>query len=133
MTSSTWTSDERATLLGVGIDAERVDRFERSRPTGNPLPLVFSDREVEHATVSSEPAAALCAAWCFKEALFKALGRPFDPREAEWLAGDQPGSGEVRLSGEIRLEFRAEEVSVRVLFPEPGECVTIVHVYREAG
>jgi len=114
--------------LGVGVDAERIERFRASGNAKNPLPLVISDREFERASVQPDPASALCASFCFKEALFKAVGAPFDPLEAEWLcSGSMPGRA--ALSPELMQTKGIGEVAVRVVFPEPGECVTIVHLF----
>jgi len=106
-----------------------VDRFRLEKESDNPLPLVFSNEEWSCAALVPDTASALCAAFTFKEAVFKAIGAPFDPRLVQWMAGDQPGSGEAVLAPEVMREFKIAGVDVRILFPDPGECVTIVHVF----
>jgi phosphopantetheinyl transferase len=80
MTSSTWTFDLGGRLTGVGIDAESVSRFGPAVPGESLLPLVFSEREARHFDGLPDPARGYCAAFCAKEAFFKATGVPMDPR-----------------------------------------------------
>lgn len=131
MKSSTWKSESASILRGVGVDAERIARFHRQDPSRNPLPLVFTPLEIRRSAALPDPSAGLCAAFCFKEALFKALGRPIDPLEAQWLTGDRPDEGEARLGPGLVRELAVAGVEVLVLFPLPDECVTIVHVFGE--
>jgi len=117
-TFCTWTSDLPPPLRGVGVDAERIDRFHRE-----PLEGVFGPEECRRASRGDgRDAVRLCIGFCVKEALFKALGEPFDPRECEVEAGEGTAEGrvEVRLHGELALRLRGCALEVRV-WQESGE------------
>jgi len=63
---------ERATVLGVGIDIESVDRW---RSPGLRLESLFSTSELEYCRSRSDPAVHLAGFWCAKEAVFKAVSQ----------------------------------------------------------
>lgn len=104
MTSSTWNSEAYGPLRGVGVDAEQVARFDLPDTPGNPLPMVFSPEEAAHAAASGRAAWCLCAAFCVKEAMRKALGEPLDPRECRAFA--DPGAGRT-ADGALRMRVEA--------------------------
>lgn len=84
ITLSTWSFETASRLLGVGVDAEKVQRFESLGETGaSALPLVFSKREALHNQNLERPATGFCMGFCCKEAFFKALGEPYDFTECE--------------------------------------------------
>ena len=86
MISSPRSFDPPAPLISCGIDSERIERFVSWIPgTENPLPLVFTDRELAHCRAQRDPARALCASFCCKEAVFKALGEPYNFTDCELL------------------------------------------------
>ena len=64
----------RAPLLGAGIDAERIERFEKLASGGRVWRHVYSPRETGHLAAQPLAAHAFCAAFCAKEAVCKALG-----------------------------------------------------------
>ncbi len=78
MTSSTWISSSLAHLSACGLDAERIERFEALLTQPDPMPFVFSPKELSHCARQSDPAAAMCICFCAKEAVYKALGGPYD-------------------------------------------------------
>jgi len=51
------------------------------------MPLAFTRAEVDHARTQPSPARALCASFCAKEALFKALRAPYNFTDCELLLG----------------------------------------------
>lgn len=109
-TFCTWTSDSPLPLRGVGVDTERIDRFGRE-----PLEGVFGPEERRRASGGGEwDAVRLCAGFCVKEALWKALEEPYDLRECE--VNVEPGTGRaaVRLHGDLadRLQGMVLEVHV---------------------
>ena len=84
ITLSTWSFEAASRLLGVGVDAEKVQRFESLGKPGDPaLPLVFSKKEALHNQNLECPAIGFCMCFCCKEAFFKALGEPYDFTECE--------------------------------------------------
>jgi phosphopantetheine--protein transferase-like protein len=119
-------------LLGVGIDVELVARFASLVPSGNPLPMVFTEVEVAHSAVQGDPAFALCAAFCVKEALFKALGGPIDPLGCQVFAcagGQEP---RVEIGPSLRAEIGEATLEVR-LFEEGGEVIAAVILRGEGA
>ena len=91
MTSSRWICSSSLPIKWFGIDAERVVRFERiAGEAGHPMPFVFSAREIYFQRSLPSPALGLCVSFCCKEAVFKALGTPFNFCDCELLY--EPGS-----------------------------------------
>lgn len=131
MTSSTWSSDCGLALRGAGVDAETVARFDTQGSGGNPLPAVFSPRESGHCLGLANPAAGYCAAFCCKEAFFKAVDRPFSPHECELLLDPAAERHSVLLGPEVREECGVEAAEAHVAFSE-GECVVVVHVFSRS-
>ena len=121
-----------AELLGCGIDAERVQRFSKLPGRERPWPLVFTPREVAHARSLPEPAEALCAAFCCKEALFKALPRPFNFTDCELLFDPVRPDQAPRLSPALCRELAVSHASVHVLRPAPGELAAVACVFGES-
>jgi phosphopantetheinyl transferase (holo-ACP synthase) len=134
-TSSTSSSDippERP--VRCGVDVEETRRFRRFLPSAAPAgadgddSLLFHPAEIRAALAGPDPARWLCACFCAKEALFKALGEPFNFNELEFLPADPPdwrlhgslaadglpgrGKGECRIS----LRQSPEECMVTVVF-----------------
>jgi len=151
--SEAWLLDTGLKLFACGVDAERISRFEKLVGESRPWPLVFSAREAAHARKTKNPAEALCAAFCCKEALFKALERPFSFPECEVLDsfrrgkvrsgavrryelcpyGHTTNAGALKLSREIRRRFGIRRAIVRILRPAPGELAAVVHVLVRSG
>ena len=90
--SSTWSFDSQLPLKACGIDSETIERFvDCDPPPKHSMPFIFTEREYRHAFSLPEPQAGLCAAFCCKEALRKALGEPYNYTdcEIEWHAGSE--------------------------------------------
>lgn len=124
-----------AELVGCGIDAEDSGRFlPGAAPWG--WADVFSENELAHARRASDPARALCAAFCAKEALFKAVRLPFAPAECELQLNPSSQEQDVHLSAAIRQQSGISRVVASVMFAEGGECLVTVLVFgpgHEAG
>jgi phosphopantetheinyl transferase (holo-ACP synthase) len=127
MTSSTWTCDLDGPLIGVGIDAESAVRFARSVLDGPPSPLVFSEREVAHCLGLVDPARGLCAAFCAKEAFFKATRGPMDPRGCRLAWDPALAVQELELDPVLADETGARRALARVSY-NGDECVVEVLV-----
>ena len=121
-----------AELLGCGIDAERTERFTKLLQQERPWPLVFTPREVVHACALPDPAEAFCAAFCCKEALFKALPRPFNFTDCELLFDPARPDQTPHLAPSLCREFAVSHASVHVLRPAPGELAAVACVFGEA-
>ncbi len=94
--------------------------------------MVFSARELEHARSLADPARALCAAFCCKEALFKALDTMFEYPECELLF--DPDSERQRLlldPGLVRDQGIVSSVACIRPWGE-AECLGVVYVFGEA-
>ena len=94
MNSSIHRFDSEGRLIGCGIDVETSTRFtvpEDSRETT--MPFVFSGNEIRHALGRPNPSRALCISFSCKEALRKALGRPFNFDDCETFPVPDEASG----------------------------------------
>lgn len=132
-TSSTWSFRVGLPLRGVGIDLELVARFARlGSPGGDDWPLVFTAEEVRHARRSAAPAAALCAAFCAKEALFKALGAPVEYTEAELLLTGRDEAQRLELSQGLRRAHGIADSRLLVRWPSEQECLAVVYLFGQA-
>ncbi len=128
MTSSTWTSESALPLIGCGVDAERPERFEKLGATTKPWRLVYSEREVAHASGLPDPALAYCAAFCCKEAVVKALEEsfPFPECEVFFTPG---GTASIRLSDRLAAERGVAAAEARLSGPRDGELTAVVYLY----
>ena len=97
--------DSTPALAGCGIDCEKISRIESiTGDDDHPLPFVFSKAEIEHCRKSAEPAQGLCAAFCCKEALYKALRRPYNFTECEAFFDGKSFTVAVSISEAFRNE-----------------------------
>jgi len=122
-----------AVLAGVGIDAERIERFARLAAGAPRWRHVFSPGEAEHLAAQPRAEIAFCAAFCCKEALLKALGERYPFTECECRF--QPGSVEPGIALSTALQERFALAGARVRFhgrfpDERGECVVEAHLLR---
>jgi phosphopantetheinyl transferase (holo-ACP synthase) len=86
MTSSTRSCEPRAPLVGCGVDCEAAARFAPMLAADDhPMPFAFTRAEVARARMSPFPARTLCASFCAKEAVFKALRNPYNFTDCELL------------------------------------------------
>ena len=113
-------------LSGCGVDGERIDRFEHLVDQQDPCLLVFTPEEISHAGALDSPAEGLCAAFCCKEAVYKALECPFNFVDCELLFDPACSEQVLHLSPALRNEFDIAEASARVMRAAEGECVAVV-------
>lgn len=120
-------------MPGIGLDAEQVSRFEKFAAGERPWRLVYSAREAEHLAAQPQAAEAFCAAFCCKEALYKALGEFYSFPEFECLyragAPEQeyvlaPGLKERLGIGEVRVRIDGQFLGAR------GEFLVEVYLTR---
>ncbi len=127
MTSSIWTFNLTGPLIGVGIDAESSGRFSGFGPNDHPLPLVFSEREALHCDGLPDAARGYCASFCAKEAFFKAVRVPMDPRACRLLWDPASEVQELELDPALAAETGVISAWARVSWAD-DECVVEVLV-----
>ncbi len=127
-------------MRGIGIDAEQVSRFEKFAAGERPWRLVYSAREVLHLAAQAQAARAFCAAFCCKEAFYKALGEfySFPEFECFYLPGvpEQrfvlaPGLRERLGSGRVRVRFDESFLDERGEFVVNVSLIHSSHSYLE--
>jgi phosphopantetheine--protein transferase-like protein len=132
MTSRTWTFEAPGPLLGCGIDSEKIARFEKVAADETPWPLIFTPAEVAHARSSADPARRFCASFAAKEAVFKALGAPYNFTDCELLPDFDREEQDLRLAEALRRE-RGVTAAKAFLRREPedcGELIVVAYLFR---
>jgi len=120
-------------VLGIGLDAEQVARFEKFAAGERPWRLVYSAREAGHLAAQPQVARAFCAAFCCKEAFYKALGGFYSFPEFECLYRPGVPEQEFVLAPALKERQAIEEVRVRIdesFLGERGEFVVEVYLAR---
>ena len=110
-------------LLGCGIDVEFIDRFARWKLDGiEPSPMIFSSREIEHYSSLTDQSVGLCTSFCCKEAIYKALQRPYNFTDCElfWKPGAKKFT--INLSDKLQNEYQITEPLAWVNLNKSGEC-----------
>jgi len=115
------------------VDAERTARFaaldiRRDRP----LPFVFSAREVYFLRRARNVPLGLCASFCCKESVFKALGAPYNFTDCEFLYAGEPGFVPIRLARGLCREHRIRRGVAIVRVAGRGvraEVVVVVYLF----
>jgi phosphopantetheinyl transferase (holo-ACP synthase) len=123
------------TLLGCGIDSEKSSRFlPAAKAGGHPFPFIFSLREIEHARCLGNPAQALCASFCSKEAVRKAIALPYNYPDCEAFFDEHTLSISLRPASSFCAEFGIEEIvpEVRQNPIDPDEMAVVVSVLGES-
>jgi phosphopantetheinyl transferase (holo-ACP synthase) len=135
MTSLTWNYETSHKLVACGIDTERVDRFSQYVTDDEyPMPFVFSREEVRHFRRLINPEKGFCAAFCSKEAFFKAVSSHYNFPECElFLSGDNVWQ-KIKLSSNICKEFKIDAAIARINFISYAsylECLAAVYLFKE--
>lgn len=132
MTSSTWNFDSDLSLIGCGIDAENIHRFARILQDDFPqFPLVFTKREIQFILKTPFPEKSMCACFCCKEAVFKALGEPYNFIECELFPDFNQDFNKIHLSPAI-LKKNQIKKSFCVIKPAIGnneELVVLAYLF----
>ena len=120
--------------MGCGIDLERIARFDRwADPSAGDRGFLFSERELGHARSLAEPRAGLCAAFCCKEALYKALGSMFEYAECELLLEPRAAEQQLLLAPRLIQEQGIGACTAVVQWPGDEQCLAVVYVFGEAA
>jgi len=123
-------------VRGIGIDAEQVSRFEKFAAGERPWRLVYSPREAQHLAAQPQVARAFCAAFCCKEALYKALGEFYSFPEFECLYRAGAPEQEFVLASGLQERLGIGEVQVRIdeqFLGRRGEFVVEASLIRTAA
>ena len=132
-TSLTWTFNSRLALVSCGIDSEHVARFCKWEKAGKDLlPFIYTSKERAHCMGLADPAIGLCAAFCVKEALCKALERPYDFTDCEFLYDKRPRRSLFSISGKTGAAMGKIHPSVKLLSPVRGQMTAIVYLFGAA-
>lgn len=116
-------------LFGCGIDVENISRFDKYTCSTNPLPMVFTDREIAHISTLEDQSLGLCATFCCKEALRKAIDIPINFTECELLFN--PASKQLRpiLSLTDATIPVITDCTVRFFHPQADELLAILYLF----
>jgi phosphopantetheinyl transferase (holo-ACP synthase) len=127
-----WNS-EPAMLLGCGIDSEKICRFETTaRESGHPYPFIFSKAELNHSRSTGNPAKALCAAFCCKEALRKAISAPYNFTDCEAFFDEESHSVSLHVAEGLKSEACIGEIRADVE-PNPHDADELIVVVSVSG
>jgi phosphopantetheinyl transferase (holo-ACP synthase) len=126
---STFKTD--ADLIACGIDAELIERFaEWGVDAASPSPLIYSRREIEHSFTLTSPLTALCASFCCKEAVFKAIQHPYDFCQCELLWHPNQEQFDITLADTLLKQFKITQAIASVTISPVRECVVIVYLLQ---
>ena len=91
--------------------------------------MVFSRKEVEHIRTLPDKALGFCSSFCCKEAVFKALGVPFNFTECElfFIPGQQLQRPVLSFSQQNTL--LVSDCTAGFFSPQTGEQVVVVHLF----
>ena len=134
MKSLTWNYNTSFKLIGCGIDAERIGRFDSFASSDEyPMPFVFSWEEIKYFDQLSNPAKGFCSAFCCKEALYKGITKAYNYPECEFfLSGENPWQT-LKLSDSLSQQFGIDSAKVRLYFlkyPSYTECLAAVYLFK---
>ena len=134
MTSLTWNYNTPSKLTGCGIDAERIERFDSFVSSVEyPMPFVFSGEEVKHFNQLPDPSKGFCAAFCSKEALFKAVSEHYNFSECELFLSGKHTWQTLKLGDALHKQFGIDFAKVRLEFfefPSYKECLATVYLFE---
>jgi phosphopantetheinyl transferase (holo-ACP synthase) len=132
-TSLTWTFSSCRDLVSCGIDSERISRFHKFK-TGSPdfMPFVFSGKERDYCATLENPGQGLCASFCVKEAMFKAIRRPYNFTDCEFFYAPTPEKARFALTGSISRAIRDMVPCVKVFKPAAGQFTAIIYLFGAA-
>jgi phosphopantetheinyl transferase (holo-ACP synthase) len=95
------------------------------------MPFVFTKREISHCDKFQDPAPALCASFCIKEAMFKALGKAYNFTDCEFFPNTAVTGG--RFSVSHRLLDKGCTLRPVAMLPAPvqGHITAIVYLVKK--
>jgi phosphopantetheinyl transferase (holo-ACP synthase) len=128
-----WNSEPAMMLLGCGIDSEKIRRFEKvACESGHPFPFIFSKAEIDHCRSMTDPAQGLCAAFCCKEALRKAIATPYNFTDCEVMFDERGSTVSLQLAEGLKREACIGEIQADVM-PNPLDAEELIVVVTVGG
>lgn len=118
-------------LLGCGIDSEKINRFETvARESDHPFPFIFLKAELDHCRSLADSAKGLCAAFCCKEALRKAIAAPYNYTDCEALFDECRQTISLKVAESLKREAGIGEVEADIRYNplDTGEFIVVVSV-----
>lgn len=124
----TFSSESDNPLIGCGIDSEKIERFAKYIEKKNPLPHVFSKREVAHIHTLEDKALGFCASFCCKEAFYKAVDQPFSFPDSEffYLPNGQP---DLRFSLPQQFTESLAECRIKLFHHTQDEVMALIYLF----
>ena len=108
-------------------------RFEKwSGDKTDFLPFVFTEKERSHCRKMRDPATGLCAAFCVKEALLKAVSRAYDFTDCEFLYDTSQKKSLFSISGKTGAGMKKIHPAAQLLSPVRGQMTAIVYLFGAA-
>jgi phosphopantetheinyl transferase (holo-ACP synthase) len=128
--SLTWAFNSCLPLVSCGIDSEHIPRFRRwARESGHFLPFLFTKNEIVHCRKLKDPAVGLCAAFCVKEALFKALKRPYQVTGCEFFFSTAAGKSRFLFSRNLAKTLAGTLPCVKIVRHFSRQITAIVYLF----
>ncbi len=127
--SLTFKSESHHPIIGCGIDCETISRFTKYIDQPHPLPFIFSRKEVEHIHTLEDKAIGFCAAFCCKEAVFKAIDQPFNFNQCQFFYQPNRKTQPPPLLESIDSFAAVSRCSINIHFPDDIELMAIVHLF----
>ena len=135
MISLTWNYKISRKLIACGIDAEQVERFAPYAASDeHPMPFVFSGDEIKHFKELANPVKGFCAAFCCKEALYKAISQHYNFPDCELFLSGNNAWQILKLSNQLCEELKIDTAIARINFiPYSSymECLATVYVFKD--
>ena len=75
------------------------------------------------------PSFGLCAAFCVKEALLKAIGRAYDFTDCEFLYHKNPRKCRLSIAGKTRARMEKIHPVAKLLNPVEGQMSAIIYLF----
>ncbi len=124
-----WRVKSEEELIGCGIDSEHIARFAKwGTDREEASPFVFSEKELDYCFTLDDPAIGLCASFCSKEALFKALEKPYDFTSCELFWHPSLKKHQLILDDELRNRQGISKVKTELKITTSRECIIIVYL-----
>jgi phosphopantetheinyl transferase (holo-ACP synthase) len=130
---STWTFDSSLTLVGCGVDAEQIHRFDKFSEGKKPWPFVYSVREIAHHRSLPLPSRGYCASFCCKEAVLKALQQSFHFPDCELFYDPGKAVQSLRFPESFLRQHGLTGGEARIDSPAAEEMRAVVYLFGARG
>lgn len=124
----TFRTESNHSLIGCGIDSEKISRFYKYMEQETPLPHVFSKREVSHILTLKDRAIGLCVAFCCKEAFFKATDQSFVFPDCEFFYHPDQHP-DLSFSLPKKLSTNLADCQIKLIRPNDDEIMALAYLF----